>query len=147
MDLNVDEVIVRRVIGAKSDHYFLQGKVIRRAEWISMMEIAGFTPANPFYIVKQGQVNYSSTLLFVKFDTCIRFQIMDLAMCSDEKRLDLVKDLGGVSRCEKQLKEATELLAKSEGTMNEIEELMTDVRKDIECYNKDKEELEVNKII
>ena len=42
-----------RQVGAKKDQYFLDNKVVTRAEVQNLMESAGFSRSNPYYIVKQ----------------------------------------------------------------------------------------------
>jgi structural maintenance of chromosome 3 (chondroitin sulfate proteoglycan 6) len=52
-------VFLRRVIGAKKDQYFLNKKVVPRSDVMNLLESAGFSRSNPYYIVKQGKVmNY-----------------------------------------------------------------------------------------
>lgn len=51
-----EEVFLRRVIGAKKDQYFLNKKVVPRTEVMNLLESAGFSNSNPYYIVKQGKV-------------------------------------------------------------------------------------------
>lgn len=51
-----EEIYLRRVIGAKKDQYFLNKKVVPRSEVMNLLESAGFSNSNPYYIVKQGKV-------------------------------------------------------------------------------------------
>lgn len=51
-----DEVSLRRVIGAKKDQYFLDKKVVTKTDVMNLLESAGFSRSNPYYIVKQGRV-------------------------------------------------------------------------------------------
>lgn len=51
-----EEIFLRRVIGAKKDQYFLNKKVVPRSEVMNLLESAGFSNSNPYYIVKQGKV-------------------------------------------------------------------------------------------
>lgn len=51
-----EEIFLRRVIGAKKDQYFLNRKVVPRTEVMNLLESAGFSNSNPYYIVKQGKV-------------------------------------------------------------------------------------------
>ncbi|XP_003376765.1 NADH dehydrogenase I, D subunit [Trichinella spiralis] len=56
-----DEVRLRRLIGPKKDQYFLEGKMIPKQEVQSLLESAGFSKSNPYYIVKQGKINELAT--------------------------------------------------------------------------------------
>jgi structural maintenance of chromosome 3 (chondroitin sulfate proteoglycan 6) len=50
------EVVLRRTIGAKKDEYALDRKSTGKAEVKSLLESAGFSRSNPYYIVPQGRV-------------------------------------------------------------------------------------------
>lgn len=52
---------LRRVIGAKKDSYFLNKKNVPRQDVMNLLESAGFSRSNPYYIVKQGKVIYNRT--------------------------------------------------------------------------------------
>lgn len=58
LQIDKEEVFLRRVIGAKKDQYFLNKKVVPRSEVMNLLESAGFSNSNPYYIVKQGKVSY-----------------------------------------------------------------------------------------
>ena len=51
-----EEVILRRTIGVKKDEYSLDKKSSSRADVMNLLESAGFSKANPYYIVPQGRV-------------------------------------------------------------------------------------------
>lgn len=52
-----DEVILRRTVGAKKDEYSLDRKSTGKGEVMSLLESAGFSKSNPYYIVPQGRVS------------------------------------------------------------------------------------------
>lgn len=52
-----DEVVLRRTVGAKKDEYSLDRKSTGKGEIMSLLESAGFSKANPYYIVPQGRVS------------------------------------------------------------------------------------------
>jgi len=70
------EVAIRRFIDAKKDGYMLDGKAVTRAEIMSLLETAGFSKSNPYYIVQQGKV-------------------AELTLMSDRARLDLLREVAG----------------------------------------------------
>jgi structural maintenance of chromosome 3 (chondroitin sulfate proteoglycan 6) len=49
-------VSLRRVIGSKKDQYFLDKKNVTKTDVMNLLESAGFSRSNPYYIVKQGKV-------------------------------------------------------------------------------------------
>jgi len=51
-----DEVIIRRTIGLKKDEYSLDKKSSSKADVMNLLESAGFSKSNPYYIVPQGRV-------------------------------------------------------------------------------------------
>jgi len=55
--IDKDEVSLRRVIGSKKDQYFLDKKNVTKSDVMNLLESAGFSRSNPYYIVKQGRIN------------------------------------------------------------------------------------------
>lgn len=55
-----DEVILRRTIGLKKDEYSLDKKSASKADVMNLLESAGFSKSNPYYIVPQGRVRCHS---------------------------------------------------------------------------------------
>lgn len=58
---NSDEVVLRRTIGPKKDEFFLQRKRATKQEISSLLEGAGFSKSNPYFmselILKLGVIN------------------------------------------------------------------------------------------
>lgn len=52
-----EEVVLRRTIGLKKDEYSLDRKSASKSEVDQLLESAGFSKANPYYIVPQGRVS------------------------------------------------------------------------------------------
>jgi structural maintenance of chromosome 3 (chondroitin sulfate proteoglycan 6) len=52
-----DELVLRRTIGLKKDEYSLDRKSVTKQDVLNMLEAAGFSRANPYYIVPQGRVS------------------------------------------------------------------------------------------
>jgi len=52
-----DEVILRRTIGQKKDEYSLDKKSASKVDVMNLLESAGFSKSNPYYIVPQGRVS------------------------------------------------------------------------------------------
>ena len=53
IQVDKNEVCLRRVIGAKKDQYFLNRKAVTKLDVMNLLESAGFSRSNPYYIVKQ----------------------------------------------------------------------------------------------
>lgn len=52
-----NELTLRRTIGVKKDEYSLDRKSVTKQEVMDMLEAAGFSRSNPYYIVPQGRVS------------------------------------------------------------------------------------------
>lgn len=61
--IDKNEVCLRRVIGAKKDQYFLNRKAVTKLDVMNLLESAGFSRSNPYYIVKQVCVTYVLCIL------------------------------------------------------------------------------------
>ena len=57
-----EELILRRTIGLKKDEYSLDKKSASKADVMNLLESAGFSKSNPYYIVPQGRVRGSNSL-------------------------------------------------------------------------------------
>uniref|UniRef100_A0A8P0TFX2 Structural maintenance of chromosomes protein 3 n=1 Tax=Canis lupus familiaris TaxID=9615 RepID=A0A8P0TFX2_CANLF len=57
LPIDKEEVSLRRVIGAKKDQYFLDKKMVTKNDVMNLLESAGFSRSNPYYIVKQGKLS------------------------------------------------------------------------------------------
>ncbi|KAI3746459.1 hypothetical protein L6452_08893 [Arctium lappa] len=75
LTVDKEEVHLRRTIGTKKDEYFLDGKHITKTEVMNLLESAGFSRSNPYYVVQQGK-------------------IASLTLMKDSERLDLLKEIG-----------------------------------------------------
>lgn len=75
-----DEVVLRRTIGLKKDEFFLNRKRVTKQEVSSLLESAGFSKSNPYYIVQQGKVSI-------------------LTLMKDAERLNLLKEVAGTKVC------------------------------------------------
>ncbi|WJX59129.1 Structural maintenance of chromosomes protein 3 [Trifolium repens] len=82
-----EEVHLRRTIGLKKDEYFLDGKHITKTEVMNLLESAGFSRSNPYYVVQQGK-------------------IASLTLMKDSERLDLLKEIGGTRVYEERRRES-----------------------------------------
>jgi structural maintenance of chromosome 3 (chondroitin sulfate proteoglycan 6) len=56
---SLPELRLRRTIGQKKDEYSLDRKSATKAEVHNLLESAGFSESNPYYIVPQGRVSLS----------------------------------------------------------------------------------------
>lgn len=60
-------VSVGRTVGLKKDEFFLGGKAAKKGDITAVLEAAGFSRSNPYYVVAQGKV----ALLADMDDRCV----------------------------------------------------------------------------
>lgn len=103
-----DEVAVRRTIGLKKDDYSLDGKSATRSDVMNLLESAGFSRSNPYYIVPQGKITA-------------------LTNAKDSDRLALLKDVSGAKVFEAKLKESLKEMDHSNMKRQRIDETLATI--------------------
>ena len=91
MPVERDEVRLRRNIGLKKDEYYLDKKHASKTEIVNLLETAGFSRTNPYYVVQQGRITKMATM-------------------SDKERLELLKEIGGTSVYEEKGDESMKII-------------------------------------
>lgn len=116
------EVVLRRTIGAKKDEFFLDRRHISKSDVTALLESAGFSRSNPYYIVMQGKVN-------------------KLCHMKDRERLDLLKEVAGTSVYEKRRAESRKIMRDTDARRVKINEVIEYIEKRLSELEKEKEEL------
>jgi len=89
-----EEVILRRTIGMKKDEYSLDKKSASKADVMNLLESAGFSKSNPYYIVPQGRVCIPQTSFhFCSLNLRCYSKITALTNAKDDERLALLKEV------------------------------------------------------
>ena len=96
---------LRRTIGLKKDEYHLNGKHLSRAEVVSLLESAGFSRSNPYYVVQQGKITAIATL-------------------KDGQRLELLKEVGGTHVYEERRAESLRILAECDARRAAVDDAL-----------------------
>eukprot|EP01135_Chromosphaera_perkinsii_P000613 Nk52_evm16s136 gene=Nk52_evmTU16s136 len=117
-----DEVVLRRTIGLKKDEYFLDKKHVQKSDVMNLLESAGFSRSNPYYIVQQGKIN-------------------SLALSKDSERLQLLKEVAGTSVYDERRMESTKIMEDSASKQEKIEEVLTYIETRLSELEEEKEEL------
>lgn len=120
--IDKEEIFLRRVIGAKKDQYFLNKKVVPRTEVVNLLESAGFSNSNPYYIVKQGKIN-------------------QMATAPDAHRLKLLREVAGTRVYDERKEESTNILKETEGKVEKIKEFLQTIEDRLATLEEEKEEL------
>jgi len=122
LPIDKDEVYLRRVIGSKKDNYFLNKKMVPRSEVMNLLESAGFSRANPYYIVKQGKIN-------------------QMATAPDSHRLKLLREVAGTRVYDERREESKAILKETESKREKIEEFLKTIEDRLSTLEEEKEEL------
>ena len=100
--IDSDEVTIKRCIGAKKDQFYLNSKLAsNKSEVVGILETAGFSYSNPYYIVKQGQINA-------------------IACCGDKDRLKVVREVAGTEVYTEKRKSAEDDLVATDAVVNQV---------------------------
>lgn len=117
-----DEVRLRRTIGQKKDEYFLDAKHVTKTEVMNLLESAGFSRSNPYYVVQQGK-------------------IASLTLMKDSERLDLLKEIGGTRVYEERRRESLKIMQETENKRKQIDQVVQYLEERLRELDEEKEEL------
>ena len=92
---------MRRTIGAKKDEFRLNRKHISKNDVVSLLESAGFSRSNPYYIVRQGKID-------------------QICQMTEKQRLDLLKEVAGTRVYDERRKKASDIMAESDTWRSQI---------------------------
>ncbi|XP_052205645.1 structural maintenance of chromosomes protein 3 isoform X2 [Diospyros lotus] len=117
-----EEVRLRRTIGLKKDEYFLDGKHITKTEVMNLLESAGFSRSNPYYVVQQGK-------------------IASLTLMKDSERLDLLKEIGGTRVYEERRRESLKIMQDTGNKRKQIIQVVQYLDERLKELDEEREEL------
>ncbi|TMW60418.1 hypothetical protein Poli38472_000460 [Pythium oligandrum] len=122
LPVDTEEVVLRRTIGVKKDEFFLNRKHITKSDVIHLLESAGFSRSNPYYIVQQGKVNA-------------------LALMKEKERLELLKEVAGTKVYEERRQESLKIMQETQSRREKIQEVITYIEERLMELEEEKEEL------
>ncbi|KAF4548310.1 Chromosome segregation protein sudA-like protein [Elsinoe fawcettii] len=117
-----DELILRRTIGQKKDEYSLDRKNATKKDVMSMLESAGFSRSNPYYIVPQGRVTALTNM-------------------KDSDRLNLLKEVAGTQVYESRRQESQRIMEDTDNKREKIDGLLQFIGERLGELEEEKEEL------
>ncbi|TCD64165.1 Structural maintenance of chromosomes protein 3 [Steccherinum ochraceum] len=117
-----EEVILRRTIGLKKDEYSLDKKSASKADVMNLLESAGFSKSNPYYIVPQGRITA-------------------LTNAKDHERLALMKEVAGTKVYEQRRAESLRIMQETDNKRDKINELLEFIDGRLTELEEEKEEL------
>lgn len=96
--------------------------MVPRSEVMNLLESAGFSRANPYYIVKQGKIN-------------------QMATAPDTQRLKLLREVAGTRVYDERREESKTILKETESKREKIEEFLQTIEDRLATLEEEKEEL------
>jgi structural maintenance of chromosome 3 (chondroitin sulfate proteoglycan 6) len=117
-----EELILRRTIGLKKDEYSLDRKNATKADVMNLLESAGFSRSNPYYIVPQGRVTALTNM-------------------KDSERLSLLKEVAGTQVYEARRTESLKIMHETNNKLQKIDELLDFINSRLGELEEEKEEL------
>lgn len=117
-----NELILRRTIGLKKDEYTLDRKNATKTDVMNLLESAGFSRSNPYYIVPQGRV---TTITNMK----------------DSERLTLLKEVAGTQVYEARRSESLKIMNETGNKRSKIDELLDYINERLGELEEEKDEL------
>ncbi|EFX00559.1 chromosome segregation protein [Grosmannia clavigera kw1407] len=119
---NSKEVSLRRTISLRKDEYAVDKKVSTRSEVMSMLDTAGFSLKNSYYIVPQGRVTALTNM-------------------KESDRLKLLKEVAGTESYEARRAESLKIMGDTENKRAKIDELLEYIKSRMSELEEEKEEL------
>ncbi|KAJ9645725.1 Structural maintenance of chromosomes protein 3 [Coniosporium tulheliwenetii] len=116
------ELVLRRTIGLKKDEYSLDRKNATKADVMNLLESAGFSRSNPYYIVPQGRVTMLTNM-------------------KDPERLNLLKEVAGTQVYESRRQDSLKIMSETDNKRAKIDDLLTYIRERLDELEEEKEEL------
>lgn len=117
-----EDVILRRTIGLKKDEYSLDKKSASKSDVMNLLESAGFSRSNPYYIVPQGRIT-------------------TLTNAKDSERLNLLKEVAGTQVYEQRRKESLKIMDETTRKRTKIDDLLKYIEERLTELEEEKEEL------
>ncbi|ODM20685.1 Chromosome segregation protein sudA [Aspergillus cristatus] len=116
------EVVLRRTIGLKKDEYTLDRKNATKSDVMNLLESAGFSRSNPYYIVPQGRVTALTNM-------------------KDSERLNLLKEVAGTQVYEARRGESLKIMNETNSKRAKIDELLDFINERLAELEEEKDEL------
>lgn len=116
------EVILRRTIGMKKDEYSLDKKSATKLDVMNLLESAGFSRSNPYYIVPQGRVTALTNM-------------------KDSERLNLLKEVAGTQVYESRRTESLKIMTEVENKREKIDDILKYIQERLAELEEEMEEL------
>lgn len=119
---NEPVVKIRRTMGKQHDEYRVNDRKYTGSEVRQLLESAGFSASNPYYIVEQGK-------------------IIGLTQLTDEERYDMLKDVAGTGVYESRRAESKSLLEDTAQRSEKIDDAIAQLDEKLKTLQEEQQEL------
>ncbi|KAK3117971.1 Structural maintenance of chromosomes protein 3 [Teratosphaeriaceae sp. CCFEE 6253] len=116
------EVVLRRTIGQKKDEYSLNRKNTTKQEVMNMLETAGFSSSNPYYIVPQGRITAITNM-------------------PDSGRLAILREVAGTNVYDERRAQSQKIMDDTKHRRDKIGETLDSIKGRVTELEEEKEEL------
>ena len=123
LPIDKSTVSIKRVLEDKKDEFFIDGKHVTKGDINNLLESAGFSKSNPYYVVQQGRV-------------------ASLAGMNETQCLDLLKEVAGTTVYDERKTESERLMEETKRKREKIAELMERVSDKIKDLQGESAELQ-----
>uniref|UniRef100_A0A6B2L7D9 RecF/RecN/SMC N-terminal domain-containing protein n=1 Tax=Arcella intermedia TaxID=1963864 RepID=A0A6B2L7D9_9EUKA len=120
--IDSSEVRLRRTIGVTKTEYYLNGRHIPAEDVMNLLESAGFSRSNPYYIVQQGKVQALSKM-------------------KPSERLDLLHEVAGTRVYDERRAESIKIMEESKSKKVKINEVLSFLDERLGELEREKDEL------
>ncbi len=117
-----DELVLRRTIGLKKDEYSLDRKNATKQDVMQLLENAGFSRANPYYIVPQGRITRLTNM-------------------KDTERLDVLKSVAGTQQFVAKKEESQKIMSDTNNKMAAIDQTFDQINERLQELEAEQKEL------
>jgi structural maintenance of chromosome 3 (chondroitin sulfate proteoglycan 6) len=117
-----ESTTIRRTVGLKKDEYSVDGRTANKTDVMNLLQSAGFSKSNPYYIVPQGRVTA-------------------LTNAKDEERLALLKEVAGTRTYEEHRQESLKILTETTTKREKISELLVFIEERLSELEEERAEL------
>ena len=105
LPIDKQTVTIRRTLKDTKDEYMIDNKHVTKNEINNLLESAGFSRANPYYVIQQGRIS-------------------SLAAMNENQTLELLKEVAGTRVYDERKAESAKLLEESHRRREKLNEVM-----------------------
>jgi structural maintenance of chromosome 3 (chondroitin sulfate proteoglycan 6) len=122
LPIDKSTVSIKRVLKAGKDDYYIDAKSVSKNEIHNLLESAGFSRTNPYYIIQQGRIS-------------------SIAAMNEAQCLDLLKEVAGTKVYDERRKESEKIIEETHRKRQDVEQVMERIKERIAELDRESEDL------